>query len=177
MGSLMRGMAWGTAAVLAGCSVPEPQSTTTRPAETPGAQPEAGRAVESRSAQPSKLLGKRKIGAIPDRPINVSTSCKFRDETGYRGNLDLQVKNDDVRRFRAEVEIPKRGNCHFDLADFRQSKRHPVALAAGSRCTVQVWEQYDRVTVAFRDCQAQCSGDSFDYLWPILVDARTGKCS
>jgi hypothetical protein len=44
-----------------------------------------------------------------------------------------------------------------------------------------MWEQeLDRskgVTVAFSGCQAQCSGESFSYLWPILVDTRNGRCS
>jgi hypothetical protein len=130
-------------------------------------------------SQPLKHLANRKLEPIPDRPLNVKTNCSFRDQTGYRGRLDIQVKEADVRRFRAEVNIPKRGTCRFDLKEFEQADKAPVALAKtnGDECKVRVWEQQDRVTVAFRDCQAQCSGESFDYLWPILVDAKTGKCS
>jgi hypothetical protein len=141
--------------------------------------PPAAQAKPQIESQPLKYLANRKLEPIPDRPLNVKTSCSFRDHTGYRGRLDLQIKEDDVRRFRAEVDIPKHGACRFDLKEFRQAGATPVALArAGDgACMVRVWEQQDRVTVAFRDCQAQCSGESFDYLWPILVDARTGKCS
>lgn len=130
-------------------------------------------------SQPLKHLANRKLEPIIDRPLNVKTNCSFRDDTGYRGKLDIQVKDADVRRFRAEVNIPKRGMCRFDLKEFKQADKAPVALAKtnGDECKVRVWEQQDRVTVAFRDCKAQCSGESFDYLWPILVDARTGKCS
>ena len=172
MGSLKRCLVWSAAAVLAGCATPEP----TPPTEARPPEAAAPKRIES---QPLKHLANRKLEPIPDRPLNVKTSCKFRDHTGYGGRLDLQVRDDDVRRFRAEVNIPKRGNCRFDLKDFQQATHRPVALATagGESCVVRVWEQKDRVTVAFRDCQAQCSGESFDYLWPILVDARTGKCS
>jgi hypothetical protein len=168
---LRRGSAWGAVAVLAGCAAPAS-------APTPVAAPEAPveRTIES---QPLKHLANRHLQPLPDRPLSVATKCSFRDPTGYRGRLDLQVKNDDVRRFRASVTIPKHGECSFDLKDFRQSEHHPIALAdaGGDSCVVRLWEQKGRVTVAFRDCRAQCGGETSDYLWPILVDARTGKCS
>jgi hypothetical protein len=165
-------MGYAMAAALAGCATPQPPA----PAEVRPAETTAPQTIES---QPLKYLAKRKLAPMPDRAINIKTSCKFRDQTGYRGHLDLQVRDDEVRRFSAEVDIPKRGSCHFDLKNFRQASGRPVALqtASDDACVVRVWEQQNRVTVAFRDCQAQCSGDSFDYLWPILVDAPTGKCS
>lgn len=167
-----RGTAWGAAAMLAGCATPEPPPAPV--SETVAPEPVPEKVIES---QPLKHLVNRKLEPIPERPLNVKTSCRFRDHTGYGGRLDLQVRNDDVRAFRAEVTIPKRGNCRFELKDFQQSSQRPVALAGGENCEVRVWEQKEHVTVAFRDCRTQCSGDSFDYLWPILVDARTGKCS
>ena len=169
------GAAWLAAAALAGCATPEPPPVATAPPEEPVA-PAAKPRIES---QPLKHLAHRKLEPIPDRPLNVRTKCSFRDPTGYRGRLDLQVEDADVRRFHAEVDIPQRGACRFDLKDFQQAEKSPVALtqAGEGECQVRVWEQPGRVTVAFRDCRAQCSGESFDYLWPILVDARTGKCS
>lgn len=174
-------LTWLAFAVLAGCATPEPPPVVSAPAPEPERTPPP--VAEERSprieSQPLKHLANRKLDPIPERPLNVRTRCNFRDHTGYRGRLDLQVQDDDVRRFRAVVDIPRRGSCRFDLKDFQQAGRMPVALTAGgdAGCVVRVWEQPERITVAFRDCRAQCSGESFDYLWPILVDARTGKCS
>lgn len=177
MNRFRRGAAWMAMTALAGCATPEPPAVATAPPAEKSAPPAAAKPpIES---QPLKHLAHRKLEPMPDRPLNVKTNCSFRDHTGYRGHLDLQVEDADVRRFRAEVNIPKHGACRFDLRDFQQAGTSPVALAkaGGDECRVRVWEQQGRVTVAFRDCQAQCSGESFDYLWPILVDARTGKCS
>ena len=176
---------WVALVALAGCATPEPPVVAATPAPEPEVvrpvPPVAEKKPSQIESQPLKHLANRKLEPIPDRPLNVKTNCNFRDETGYRGRLDLQVKDADVRRFRAEVKIPKRGICRFDLKNFQQVnelQRVQVALStARDTCTVRVWEQENRVTVAFRDCQAQCSGESFDYLWPILVDASTGKCS
>ena len=178
MTGLRQGLAWLALAALAGCAAPPPVATA--PVEPERVLPPVAELARPQiESQPLKHLANRKLEPLPDKPLNVKTNCSFRDHTGYRGHLDLQVAEAAVRRFRAEVNIPKRGVCRFDLKDFQQAERSPVALAKtnGDECMVRVWEQQDRITVAFRDCQAQCSGESFDYLWPILVDARTGKCS
>jgi hypothetical protein len=97
---------------------------------------------------------------------------------GYGGRLNLDVKNAAVKRFDAQVNIPKRGTCRFQLRDFEQTQTAPVQLTSNQTgCKVHMWEQADQVTVAFRDCRSECSGDSVDYLWPILVDNRKGRCS
>ena len=172
-------LAWLVAATLAGCATPEPPPVATAPEPAPAPPPVVEKREPRIESQPLKHLANRKLEPIKDRPLNVKTNCNFRDHTGYRGRLDLQVKDADVRRFRAEVNIPKRGTCRFDLKEFQQAEKSPVALAKlnGDECKVRVWEQDSHVTVAFRDCKTQCSGESFDYLWPILVDAKTGKCS
>jgi len=166
-------IACALAVLLGGCATPEPPSPAVVVAPPPPA------AEPPLQNQPLKHLAHRKLVPIPTRPLNVKTRCTFRDGTGYRGRLDLQVKGADVKRLLAEVTIPKRGVCRFDLKDFEQSETMPTVTlkTAGNDCAVRVWEQTGRVTVAFRDCQAQCSGESFDYLWPILVDAKTGRCS
>jgi hypothetical protein len=45
------------------------------------------------------------------------------------------------------------------------------------RCIVHVWEQGERVTVAFQQCQKMCSGNAWEGLWPILTDTRDGSCA
>jgi hypothetical protein len=143
-------------AVMAGCAVTEPVQTSRRP---PTATP-------------------RKPPPIPERALNVKADCAFRDPTGYRGEMKLEVADAEVRAFEARVEMPNRGACQFDLRDFRQTVRLPnvVLRAQSSACTVHMWEQGHRVTVAFNDCADRCSPGAHLYLWPILADARSHGC-
>ena len=88
------------------------------------------------------------------------------------GWLDAEVK-----RFAAEIHIPKQGMCRFDMKDFAQSEKQPVKLDhSNGKCAVRMWEQGERVTVAFNNCPAQCEREAFDYVWPILVDRKAGRC-
>jgi hypothetical protein len=121
----------------------------------------------------------KKPGPIPTRALNLKTECRFRDETGYNGALKLNVAEAKVQAFEAKVNIPKRGACRFDLKDFRQTKELPAIELSQTkgRCIVRVWEQGERVTVAFQQCEKMCSGNSYSYLWPILNDRRKGSCA
>lgn len=163
--------------LLGACATPEPVPEPSTPVAARKVQPDR---IES---QPLRHLRNRNLTPMPDQALNVRTKCTFRDEIGTRGKMDLQVKNAEVQRFTAEVNIPKRGICRFDMKDFQQTGTLPtVQLAdAASGCSVRMWAQElgreKSVTVAFTGCQAQCSGDSFSYLWPILVDTRNGRCS
>lgn len=164
-------------ALLAGCATKEP-TVVSKPALIPA--PEVARPPPA-PQQPevySRLAG-RKIRLIAVKPISVKADCSYRDPTGYGGKLNLLVEDSQVRTLQAEIQVPKRGNCAFALKDFRQTAKEPSVTLSSSRgaCTVRVWEQEGKVTVAFNSCRDRCEGDSFDYVWPILVDARTGKCS
>lgn len=155
------------AALLGACASPAPAPvpgpSTRAPAEEPKKQ------QFSYSSKPAK---------IPTRPLNVSADCSFRDPTGYRGSMKLQVAKSEVRRFEASVTIPEHGSCRFDLKGFRQSGTapHVVLAASGSSCEVRMWEQGRRVTVAFSRCEDMCSAGAYVYLWPIMADARRGTC-
>jgi hypothetical protein len=162
--------------LLAACATPEPPPPVSVVVPEPPAEPAAK--PESRQDK-LKHLAHRNLKPMPVRPLNTKAQCSFKDETGYRGNLSLDVKEAAVKRLEASVVVPKHGNCRFRLTDFRQtdSLPHVVLAAKQGDCTVRLWEQENKVTVAFRDCRAECSGDSVDYLWPILVDNRKGSCS
>ena len=154
--------------LLGACAAPEkkPSIAETQPPATVAKAPP----VAAKPARP---------GPIPVRPLNVRTECNFRDETGYNGALELDVAEAKVRAFEAKVNIPRRGACRFDLKDFRQTKELPaieLSQAKGS-CIVRVWEQGERVTVAFQQCEKMCSGNSYSYLWPILNDRSKGSCA
>lgn len=163
------------------CATPEPVPEPPAPAPAPVAlkKPKAER-IES---QPLKHLLNRNLKPMPDHALNVRTKCAFRDAVGTRGKMDLQVKNAEVQRFTAEVNIPKQGICRFDMKNFQQTGSMPTVMLAdaASGCSVRMWAQElgreKSVTVAFSGCQTQCTGDSFSYLWPILVDTRNGRCS
>ncbi len=171
---LRRALALLSVAWLAACAAPEPPPTisTSVPERSPDAKP----ALRNDTL---KHLANRQLKPIDTRPLNAKAGCSFRDPDGYRGKLRLDVKESNVRRFEANVSVPKQGDCSFKLQDFQQTASAPIVLlvAKHSGCKVNLWEQGDQVTVAFRDCRAECSGSSVDYLWPILVDNRKGSCS
>lgn len=121
----------------------------------------------------------REAPPIPTRPLSVKVDCNFRDHTGYRGAIRLAIAQAQVSEFEARIDVPRRGSCRFALRDFRQTESLPnvVLSAQGSRCVVRMWEQADRVTVAFTECQDRCtSKEIFQYVWPVFADARTGGC-
>jgi hypothetical protein len=166
------------AGLLAACATPEPPPAVVA-VPVPESVPVVKKPVAHPPNAPLKHLANRKLEAIPDRPLNAKTTCSFRDHLGYRGNLKLDVKEAAVKQFVANVTIPKRGVCKFDLAKFRQTNANPtvVLTSRDTECKVNLWEQASEVTVAFSGCRAECTGDSVDYLWPILVDNRKGRCS
>lgn len=163
------------AAFLAGCAENPPVEVPPQKKE-----PEPPKII----SQPHKYMNGRSFKPQATQLLNIRSHCTHRDALGTRTCLDLQVKNGEVKRFSAEITIPKRGTCHFDLKNFTQKETLPqVILAAkdGTACTVRMWEQTTdkkrhQVTVAYSACRSACTGDTFDYLWPILVDAKTGRC-
>jgi hypothetical protein len=161
--------------LLAGCATREPP-VATKPAPPP---PEVAKPAPPAPTETYSRLAGRKIKPIAVKPITVKTNCAFRDPTGYGGKLDVQVDDSLVSRFVAEIHVPRRGKCNFNFKDFRQTAKEPsVTLKANKgTCTVRMWEQEGKVTVAFNSCKDRCQGNAFDYVWPIQVNAKTGKCS
>jgi hypothetical protein len=126
-----------------------------------------------------KYLAGRNLKPQPTRPLNVKSRCTHKDAIGTQTRLDLLVKEADVKTFAAQVTMKDYGTCQFDLKDFEQVQKLPQPLlrhkkAAG--CTVRMWEQGRNVTIAFNSCPTSCEGKAFDYLWPVVVDARNGRC-
>lgn len=125
---------------------------------------------------PSQAPGRLK--PMPVRPLSVQADCHFKDEAGYAASARLDISYSEVRAFAATVDVPRRGSCRFDLADFKQVQKEPhVELRAHDGCTVRMWEQGEQVTVAFTQCASRCSRGTFDYVWPILVDRPSGQCN
>lgn len=166
------------ALLVAACAETQPQ-----PPAAPEPEPirEPVVAAEQRlESQPLKYLAGRHLKPMETRPLNVKSKCAHRDAVGTQTRLNLLVKNAEVKAFTAQVNIPKRGVCRFDLKNFKQTATLPQALLQardGSGCSVRLWEQGKEVTVAFNSCPKACEGEAFSYLWPILVDAKTGRCT
>ena len=159
--------------LLGACAAPEPAPAPASEADNQSPP------VERIKSQPLKHLVGRTLKPIPDKALDIRTKCSFRDVAGGRGSMDLQVTKAEVKRFVAEVNIPRRGLCRFDMKNFQQTSKLPNVVLTDdeSGCVVRMWEQEKGVTVSFNACQAMCSGDAFSYLWPILVDSRNGRCS
>lgn len=164
------------ALLIGACAAPERAPQPVPP--TPTAIPESRVTPPPVAAVPTTPR-KKKPGPIPTRALNVRADCVFRDETGYNGMMKLAVAQARVESFQANVNIPGRGNCRFDLKDFRQTRDLPNVELKHLRdhCIVRMWEQGERVTVAFQQCQKMCAGTAWEGLWPILTDTRDGSCA
>ena len=167
------------ALLLAACATPPAPDAEAPPVEPAAAALDEAPAGATIQSQPLKHLLGRNLKAMPERALDVATKCSFRDVAGGRGSMELRVRQAEVKRFVAQVSIPKQGICRFDMKDFEQTARLPNVVLSDreSSCVVSMWQQDKAVTVAFNSCQAKCGGDAFSYLWPILVDTRNGRCS
>ncbi|MDR2240177.1 MAG: hypothetical protein LBE33_07020 [Zoogloeaceae bacterium] len=148
--------------LLGACTVPWKTPPTTTPPGTPEETTKPGRP-----------------GPIPVRPLNVKAECRINDEAGLTGALTLNITEAKVNAFAATVNIPKHGTCRFALKDFSQTKTLPIVELSQTKgnCIVRVWEQGERVTVAFSRCEKQCTGGAFSWLLPIIHDRRDGTCA
>lgn len=167
------------ALLLAACAEeakrPEPPPPAPPVAEAPPVAPMPPK-LES---QPLRHLLGRNLAPQPTRPLNIRSRCTHRDAIGTRTRLDLLVKEGVLKKFSAEIAIAKHGVCRFDGKTFAQKETLPQVLLAakdGSECTVRLWEQGKRTTIAFNQCPGACAGDAFSYLWPIMVDTKSGRC-
>lgn len=129
----------------------------------------------------SKLLGGRTITLPPTRPLVVETRCNFINETGYKGEAVVEVKEGVVRQMRVLVDVPdpNKGRCIFDMTGMVQTKSVPsvelVNRATG--CTARMWEQGEKAVVSFSKCATSCtSAESYKYVWPVLIDRKANRC-
>ncbi|MGB2902883.1 MAG: hypothetical protein WBJ68_12875 [Candidatus Dechloromonas phosphoritropha] len=154
-------------------------------AET-GKQAESGSAGGSTAtgeqkieSQPLKYLKNRTIKPQATRPLNARAKCSTKDAIGTTRRLDLLVKESSVQTFNARMTMKGHGACHFDLREFEQVEKMPQALLRHrqeTECTVIMWEQGNNVTIAFNNCPKSCDGDAFSYLWPLIVEGKSGRC-
>ncbi len=126
-----------------------------------------------------RLLASRNLQVQPNRPVRVASECTHTDDLGTRTRLSLNVNDARVQLFNAEVAIKGQGICRFAADDFEQEQRMPQVLLRHKvqrDCLVRMWEEGPKVTIAFNTCPRSCEGKAFDYLWPIVVETKSGRC-
>ena len=131
-------------------------------------------------SQPLKYLKNRNIKPQPTRALNARAKCAGKDGIGNLTHLDLMVKEAEIKSFTAQVSMKNHGTCRFNLQDFEQTEKMPQPLLVHKResgCSVRMWEQGPKVMVGFSGCPKSCEGDAFSYLWPIMVEAKSGRCT
>ncbi|MDP3538099.1 MAG: hypothetical protein Q8S26_05285 [Azonexus sp.] len=165
--------------LVAGCAEVEKQPDAAAPLDSASEKPSTASTSPTFKSDTLKYLAKRRITPQPTRPLNAKANCSHRDAIGTATRLDLLVKEAEVKTFNAQVAIKGYGTCSFKLGDFDQAATMPQALLRHKRetdCTVRMWEQEQKITIAFNSCPKSCEGDAFSYLWPIMVEAKSGRC-
>lgn len=176
---MRRGCAFMAVALMAGCAEIGKSPVPAAPSADVGQEAAVVPESPKFSNATLKYLAGRNLKPQPTRPLNVKSHCSHRDAIGTATRLDLLVKESEVKNFSAQVTMKGHGACRFDLADFEQLDRLPQPLLRHRRdsdCLVRMWEQGKQMTIAFNSCPKACEGDAFNYLWPILVEAKTGRC-
>jgi len=162
-----------------GCAEVDKQAGRAPEVESAPGRPSSVAGEPKMKASTIRLLASRNMKPQPTRPLNVSSQCSHKDEIGTQTRLDLLVKEAEVKAFEAQVDIRGRGICRFTLNEFEQVEKMPQALLRHKKqsgCLVRMWEEGPKVTIAFNSCPKSCEGNAFSYLWPILVEADSGRC-
>ncbi|MGO4813766.1 hypothetical protein AB4156_29950 [Cupriavidus sp. 2MCAB6] len=157
---------WLFVAALTACTVTLPPA------------PPAARAPGPPAAPPA-VVRERPTPIVP-RDIDISANCQRTEEDGFREDAHMQVVSNDVRSLSWKLWVGRRGSCHFDLAEFRQVRKTPhIELRAidDSGCTLMVWQDPRRVTLAHAHCEQHCTPGIYEQAWPVLFNPRSGTCA
>lgn len=130
----------------------------------------------------------KKPAAPATRPLpgegtlqNFAGACQQTDIDGFGENATLRVAGGQVQQLDWHVKVGKRGQCHFNLRDFRQTKNAPhIELISRSRgaCKLLIYQDARRVTLAHANCQSFCTPRSVaEEAWPVMFNPQTGRCA
>ena len=112
---------------------------------------------------------------------NFAGTCQQTDIDGFGENATLRVAGGQVQQLDWHVKVGKRGQCHFNLRDFRQTKNAPhIELLSRSRgaCKLLIYQDARRVTLAHANCQSFCTPRSVaEEAWPVMFNPQTGRCA
>lgn len=168
---------WGRAALMLTCTVMaacahladdaqkrQPRVTQTRPAAKAPATATRGISKDG------------KVGGLQ----HFTGNCKQVEEDGFAEDARLQVVGGQVRVLDWRVKVGRRGQCSFNLHDFRQVKQHPhieLTSLRGNGCKLLIYQEPRRVTLAHSGCDAQCTKGVAEEAWPVMFNPRTGQCA
>ncbi|EFP66597.1 MULTISPECIES: hypothetical protein [Ralstonia] len=116
---------------------------------------------------------------ISDRRIDVNGYCSQTEEDGFREQATLTVADNNVSAMQWQLWVGRRGSCQFDLSTFQQTRRRPsIELRERyGNCTLMVWQDPRRVTLAHANCEAHCTPGIYEEAWPVMFDPQTGQCA
>lgn len=111
---------------------------------------------------------------------NFQGACQQTEVDGFSENARLAVAGGEVKQLDWQVKVGKRGQCSFNLKDFRQTKQHPhieLSSVRDRRCRLMVYQEARRVTLAHAGCDSQCTNGVAEEAWPVMFNPRTGRCA
>jgi hypothetical protein len=117
---------------------------------------------------------------IAAHEIDISGICRRTEEDGFREDATVRVSHNAVETLTWKLWVSRRGWCHFDLSEFKQVQQTPhIELHAidGSGCTLMVWQDPRRITLAHARCEKHCTPGIYDQAWPVLFDPKNGGCA
>lgn len=117
---------------------------------------------------------------IPDRDIDLTADCRRTEEDGFREDAQLRVSDNTVQQLSWKLWVGNRGQCRFDMAEFRQTRRKPhieMASRDGSACKLLIWQEPRRVTLAHVNCERRCTPGIYEEAWPVMFDPAGGGCA
>lgn len=150
----------------------------TAPGTTEGPQTYNGPFPEPYATRPAPAVAR--ATPIPAHEIDMNGTCKCTEEDGFREDALVRVSHNAVQQLSWKLWVSRRGSCHFDLSEFKQVQQTPhIELHAvdGSGCTLMVWQDPRRITLAHAHCEKHCTPGIYDEAWPVLFDPKSGACA
>lgn len=129
---------------------------------------------------PSRAPEIARATPIPAHEIDMTGTCKRTEEDGFREDASMRVSHNAVQVLTWKLWVSRRGSCQFDLTEFKQVQQTPhIELHAldGSGCTLMIWQDPRRVTLAHARCEKHCTPGIYDEAWPVLFDPKSGACA
>lgn len=117
---------------------------------------------------------------ISDRPISLDARCTGIGQTGLRETSQLTVHQSAVRALSWHVDGGVRGQCRFELEDFRQTRARPhieLVARSGNGCQLMIWRDPRHITLSHAGCDRQCPSGLLTDALPVIFDPAGGGCA
>ncbi len=121
-----------------------------------------------------------RLAPIADRPIDLDARCRSIGQTGLRESSRLAVRASEVRELSWQIDGGPRGQCHFELDQFRQVRARPhIELLSrdGSGCKLMIWRDPRHIALSHAGCERICNGALLSDALPVLFDLDRGHCA